>query len=612
MIKQIPYSQVEINGGFWQQRQQLNHDVTAPSVYHQFDQTGRNGAFRCDWKPGEPNEPHYCWDSAVAKWIEGAAYILAQHPDARLEAEIDQIVDDLAANQQPDGYFNIYYTVVEPGKRFTMRSNHELYCAGHLIEAAVAYAQATGKTKLLDCMVRYAELIDRVFRVEHSAAFDTPGHEEIELALVRLADYTGEARWLELARYFINTRGCSEKDIQNEKGDHTYNQSHLPVRQQRTAEGHAVRAEYLYCAMADLAARDGDQSLADACHTLFDNIFERRMYVTGATGSSHYGENFTVDYDLGNLHAYAESCASIALAMFARRMEQLEPDGRYGDVIERVLYNGFLSSTSLDGKSFFYENPLEIRPALIGRNHCVHWDPRCEHFPITQRVEVFFCSCCPPNILRFMASAAGLLYSADEDACIVYVHQYMASSTSFDFGGGTAHLTQETDYPVSGKVRLTWHGPDATLALRVPGWVRDWGEPTQRGYIHRTVTDGSVVELDFPMPVRFVTANPNVQEDSGRCAVMRGPVVYCMEAVDNGDNLRDVRLIPGTDALAPSRCGLPAIAIDAVRRAPMDTLYGDLRDRAFVPFRARLIPYFAFANRGQSEMLVWAQVQGAD
>ena len=601
MIQSVSYQQTDITGGFWAHRQQLNRAATTPSVYHQFDQTGRIGAFACNWTPDMDPEkkPHVFWDSDVAKWMEGAAYELAKQPDDALEAQVDAIVDQIAAHQQPDGYFNIYYMVVEPGNRFTQRARHELYCAGHLIEAAVAYAQATGKTKLLDCMCRYADLIDQIFRVEQSAGFATPGHEEIELALVRLADYTGESRYLDLARWFIDQRGCQPmRDY--EGGDPRQRQTHLPVRQQRTAEGHAVRAAYLYCAMADLAKRDGDEALADACRALYRNITQRRMYITGGIGSAATGECFTMDYDLENMHAYAESCAAIALAMFSQRMLLLEPDSTYADTIERVLYNGFLSSTSLNGKEFFYENPLEIQPKLVHRYNA-------DRFPITQRVEVFNCSCCPPNIVRFVASLGGMLYTKDEAARTVYVNQYMESKTEFDYCGETARLIQETNYPVNGKIRVTWHGPDTILALRVPGWVRGFAVPTDRGYIRRAVSDGDVVTLEFPMEPVFMAANPHVGADAGRAAVMRGPVVYCMESVDNGEDLRDIQLIMNKNiAVEPeSACGLPVLMLDGERCAARDDLYSDVRDAAFEPVRVRMIPYFAFANRGESEMLVW-------
>lgn len=605
-MKNIPFEQVVLTDGFWAQRQQTNRTVTEACVYDRFAETGRVDAFRCDWKPDMPNEPHIFWDSDIAKWMEGAAYLLAQQPDAQLEAKVEALIDQIEANQHEDGYFNIYYTVVKPSERFTVRANHELYCAGHLIEAAVAYAKATGKRRFLNCMIRYAELIDRVFRVEHSAAFTTPGHQEIELALVKLADFTGERRWLTLAQWFIEMRGVAEND------DHSrHNQTHLPVRRQFTAEGHSVRACYMYSAMADLAVRCNDPELADTCRALFDNIVRKRMYVTGGVGSSVVQEAFTVDYDLPNVTAYTESCAAIALAMFARRMQLLEPDVRYADVIERILYNGFLSSVSLDGKAFFYSNPLEILPEHTHRNVSSATGGRGEWFPRAERSEVFTCSCCPPNILRFMAGLGGMLYSVDDSTRTVYCHQYMASRAEFELCGEKATLTQETAYPVNGHIRFTWHGPSAVLKLRVPHWVRDFAGTVENGYVTYSVADGHVIELDFPMEIRFMAANPRVQFNAGRCAVTRGPLLYCLEAPDNGTNLRDLRLCANGawETVQNDQYGVPVLTCNAVRCAPSNELYYDLRDVIYEPCRAVLIPYFAFANRGENEMVVWTLVQ---
>lgn len=309
-----------------------------------------------------PFEPHIFWESDVTKWIEGAAYFRQKERDAELEARIDALVEDMYHSQEKNGYLNEYFTVVEPEARFTRRTDHELYCAGHLIEGAIAYAEATGKTRLLEVAEKYVALIDRVFRVEHSAAFDTPGHEEIELALVRLYRYAGKKEYLTLASYFIETRGRSTRDTCYEFADQKNMQSHLPVREQKTAEGHSVRALYLYSAMADIAMETKDQELLDACKTLFENITQKRMYITGGIGSTNRGESFTFDYDLPEYTAYSETCASIALAMFCRRMWMLDPDARYADCAERAIYNTVLSGVSLSGDRFFYENPLAADP----------------------------------------------------------------------------------------------------------------------------------------------------------------------------------------------------------------------------------------------------------
>ncbi|PWL50668.1 MAG: hypothetical protein DBY36_06145 [Clostridiales bacterium] len=603
MIEKIPFDRVEISGGFWKKRQELVRRVTIRAVYDRFCDTGRLEAFRFSWREGEKNRPHIFWDSDVAKWIESAAYLIQKGPEPELERIVDGLVEEIETHQWPDGYFNIYFTVCEPQSRFQRRTDHELYCAGHLIEAAVAYYQATGKDRFLRCMCRYADLIERVFMKERSAAFVTPGHEEIELALVRLYEATGEARYLALSKFFIDMRGCCEED-EYEFAGHSYSQSHLPVREQKTAEGHAVRAGYLYSGMADIARMCGDAELKDACEALFRNITERRMYITGATGSSAVGEAFTIDYDLPNLTAYAESCASIALAFFSERMQRLENDARYADVIERILYNGLLSSISLDGKSFFYENPLEINPRLIGRDSSIRRGG--SRYPITQRLEVFDCSCCPPNITRFIASLGGLLYTADEER--ICCHQFMESAAAFEHNGKPVRIVQETDYPRSGAVRIRYFGERTRLAVRIPPWCRPaYPGALDRGYAVFKVVDGSEISLSFDMRPRIVEAHPMVSENAGRVAVMRGPVVYCMEGVDNGANLRAVRLAadPGFAEEYDETFGTVLYA-RAFRAAAADenALYGETPARREA-FTARLIPYHTFANRGETEMLVW-------
>jgi DUF1680 family protein len=357
MIKyeQVPFAAIDLENGFWHDRQTLNSTVTIRSVYNRFVDTGRFAAFRFDWKEGMPNMPHFFYDSDVAKWMESVAYLLRKRPDPELEAIMDETINLIEKHQQPNGYFNVWFTIIHPENRLKERTSHELYCAGHLFEAAVAYNEATGKDKFLKLMCRYADFIYDYFLVRQAAPFLTPGHEEIELALVRLYRCTKEKKYLDLSRWFLDQRGSNEIDKQSFYGwaNARYAQDHLPVREQTTAEGHAVRANYLYCGMADVAYETGDQGLLRACRAIFLNIVSRRMYITGGIGSSRAGEAFTVDYDLPNPTAYAETCAAISLAMFARRMQQLEVDSLYGDVIELELYNGFPVSTSLDGKRFF-------------------------------------------------------------------------------------------------------------------------------------------------------------------------------------------------------------------------------------------------------------------
>jgi len=599
----VDFSKTEITGGFWKQKQELVRKTTVKAVYDRFKDTGRFDAFKCDWKEGMPLKPHYFWDSDVAKWIEGVAYLTEKKREPRLEKIVDNTVDLIEKNQGDDGYFNIYFTVVDPESRFKNRDWHELYCAGHLMEAAVAYYKATGKRKFLDIMCRYADYIEKRFKIDRDTGFTTPGHEEIELALVRLYEATGEKRYFELSEFFINARGTQD-EINPGWMNNSYNQSHLPVREQTTAEGHAVRAVYLYCGMADIAYHTGEEELKKACETLFDNIVEKRMYITGGIGSSSCGEAFTVDYDLSNLLAYTETCAALGLALFANRMLRFDADSKYSDTIEKVIYNGFMSSLSLDGKAFFYENPLEIIPYLHTRdksnnNRKIHW-------PQMQRSEVFGCSCCPPNIVRFIPSIANMIYSEDETT--VYVHQFMQSKTVIERDGNTIVIEQKTKYPENGKVEIKVSGGDTKLAVRIPGWCESYEGKTIKGYAYFDVKDGETLNFDFKMKVKFMEARPEAVFDCGKCAVMRGPVVYCMEAADNGEILRDVRLSLRSrfkygkhEAL-----GVPKLTVKAYRRKRDENspMYYS-RKEELEELEATLIPYYAFANRGPMEMQVW-------
>ncbi len=599
----VNFSQTRITGGFWKQKQALVRRVTTGAVYDRFFDTGRIDAFRFDWKEGMPNKPHFFWDSDVAKWVEGAAYQIAVKPDEKLEKKIDALVDLIARNQCEDGYFNIFFTVVQPENRFTNRDWHELYCAGHLMEAAVAYYEATGKDKFLCCMCRYADYIEKRFVKDADTPFMTPGHEEIELALVRLYECTGEVRYLQLAKHFVDTRGHDEIHVPDWM-DPSYSQSHAPVRQQKTAEGHAVRAMYLYCGMADVAHYTGDRELQAACEALFDNVAGRRMYITGGIGSSGAGEAFTVDYDLPNLISYTESCAALALALFANRMLRFGADSKYSDVVERVIYNGFLSSLSLDGKSFFYQNPLEIMPRMHKRDVSVHH--RSVNLPPMQRSEVFACSCCPPNIVRFIPSIANMLYSDDGE--VIYVHQFIESVTTIEREGKMLVLEQVTKYPENGKVKIKLTGGDARIAVRIPGWFDGYTGKTDKGYAYFDVKDGEELVFDFTMKPVFIEARPEVVFDAGKYAVQRGPVIYCMEGKDNGELLRDMTL----DSRARFKygkhptLGVPQLTVRAYRtvrdeNAPLYRQKTQNKEKV----EAVLIPYYAFANRGESEMQVW-------
>ncbi|MBO4886069.1 MAG: glycoside hydrolase family 127 protein [Clostridia bacterium] len=605
--RRIPFTDVDIIGGFWRERQQLNREATIPAVMNRFMETGRFEAFKCGWREGSHNKPHIFWDSDVAKWIESVAYVVEKASMPEMERIVEQTIDEIELHQTPDGYVNSYFTSVEPGMRWRNRSWHELYCAGHLIEAAVAWRHATGRDRFLKIMRRYADYIDRVFRVERSAAFQTPGHEEIELALVKLYHATGEKKYLDLARFFIDRRGANPETDGQPLTERLATQSHMPVREMRTAEGHAVRAGYLFSAMADLAREDGDESLRAACEAVFDNIVNRRMYITGGVGSTLNSETYTIDYDLPNETAYAETCAAISLAYFAGRMLLIEPDAKYADAVERVLYNGFLSGLSLDGTRFFYTNPLEIVKSRRGAHPCTE---KGDWLPIMERVEVFSCSCCPPNVTRFLASLGDFAFTEDDET--VFVHQYMPCSAK----AGEARLTMETDYPRGGVVRVKARGLNGRrLALRVPGWCSrfELSAPyaLERGCAIIDAADAADVTLTLDMTPQLIEARSNVADCAGKAAMTRGPVVYCMEGVDNGGSLADIRLDPAGEVKETGDYGgLPVLEARGWRRpVPQgEWLYRPYTGR-YEEKKLTFIPYFAFANRGESDMRVWIPVR---
>ena len=457
----IDYRNIKITDGFWKVKQDMISDVTLQSVYNRFKETHRFDALDCTWKEGDPDMPHVFWDSDIAKWLEGLAYSLAYKDNDELVKIADESIEKIIKNRDENGYFNSHFLVT--GKRFTERNEHELYCAGHLTEAAVAYYNATGKRTLLDATCKYMDYIEKVFVKEQSAEFVTPGHPEIELALVKLYEVTGEKRYLELSKFFIDNHGANDKDKELYRGcKKLYNQDEIPLRERSTVDGHCVRALYLLSGVADIAYHYEDKELFETAERCFENVVKKRMYITGATGSTCHGEAFTVDYDLPNRDAYAETCASISLAYFANRMTKLNKNSKYADTVEKVMYNGILSGISMDGKSFFYENPLEIDPDFNKVNICTDGGKR---FPITQRKEVFDCSCCPPNVVRFVAGLGDYLYSADDD--YVYVHQFVDSELDMD----GCKVRQSTNYPLDGKVMLSAQG--RRLAVRIPGWCKN-------------------------------------------------------------------------------------------------------------------------------------------
>ncbi|HNX31263.1 MAG TPA: glycoside hydrolase family 127 protein [Holophaga sp.] len=572
-------------------------------------------------------------DSDVAKWLEAVAYRLTTHPDPALEALADEVISIVAKTQQPDGYLDTYYLVAEPGRRWTdERRKHELYCAGHMMEAAVAYFDATGKRALLEVVCRLADHIATVFGPEPGKKHGYPGHQVIEMALVKLFHATGEARFLDLARYFIDERGKQPHfyDIEErERGEaghkgyfedyvYAYTQAHRPVREQDKAVGHAVRAVYLYSGMADVAMETGDASLAEACRTLWRNVTRRQMYVTGAIGSQEYGEDFTFDFDLPNDTMYAETCASIGLVFFAHRMLQMEPKGEYADVMERALYNGVLSGISMDGERFFYVNPLEVWPEACARRH--------DHGHVLPGRQPWFgCACCPPNLSRLVASIGTYIYTLDEES--LWVHLFVGSTVDATFRGSPVRIVQETDYPHRDIARFTFRmerPTEFTLALRLPGWceapsIRINGEaldlaPLRRdGYarISRNWLPADQVELILPMPARRVWAHPGLRADAGLVAIQHGPTIYCLEEADHGADLAALflpREAPLEVRYDPSLLGgTEVVEGEALRRVAPDEdadLYGfsPLEER---PVRFRAVPYRLWGNRGPGEMRVW-------
>lgn len=608
-MKAVSFDKITL-GGFWKKRFDINKSATIPMVYDRFSDTGRFDAFKFEWKDGDPNRPHIFWDSDIAKWMEAVAYTIHQCPDNELEAVVDGIVDLIEKNRDENGYFNIYFTVCEPDNRFVNRMAHELYCAGHLTEAAIAYYKATGKDKFLRLMCDYMDHIEKVFIVEDSAEFSTPGHEEIELALVKLYDCTGNEKYLKMSSHFVETRGTSKKDVDSPYYiNHAYDQSHKPVREQEVATGHSVRATYLYCAMADLALRMNDKSLFDACRRLFLSIAQKQMYVTGGIGSTHYGERFTEDYDLPNDVAYSETCASIGLALFARRMSLIDPDSIYADVAETAIYNCALAGVSLNGKAFFYINPLEINMERSRKNK-EYYEYKGSGFNTVQRLEVFDCSCCPPNIARMIASIGDFLYTYNDDT--VFVHHYFESDAEFE----GIKITQNTEYPHNGAVRLTVKGmAGKTLAVRIPGWAQNCAVAdaykTEKGYAYIAIDcNEKVINLDFAMECRLVAANPAVEADVGRVALCRGPLVYCAEKIDNGTALNNLSISEKLNAEISFNEEMQAYTVEAdgFEDAATDALYRTYRND-LVPRRIKLIPYFAFANRGASDMLVWLRIK---
>ncbi|WP_339242786.1 beta-L-arabinofuranosidase domain-containing protein [Paenibacillus sp. FSL R5-0517] len=578
-------------------------------------------------------------DSDLYKWLEAVAYSLRHHPDPRLEQIADDSIELIAQAQHDNGYLNTYFTIQEPGRQWTnLYEAHELYCAGHLIEAAVAYYQATGKRRLLDISCRFADLIDRMFGPKPGQIRAYCGHQEIELALVKLHTITGEERYLNLSRFFIDERGKQPNYFIKEwEGGNRTNiwshgtpnlemyQSHLPVREQKVAVGHSVRAVYMYTAMADLARLTGDDGLKEACERLWSNTTGKQMYITGGIGSTHLGEAFTFDYDLPNDSVYAETCASIGLIFWARRMLQLEAKSEYADVMERALYNNVLGSMSRDGKHFFYVNPLEVWPEASLKN------PDKHHVkPVRQKW--FGCSCCPPNVSRLLSSLDDYIYDISEEERSIYTHLYIGSKVSFQLADSTITLHQRSNLPWNGHVEFSVQLPkdsesvEFELALRIPNWFQEEqpvlkvnGERQdfhiENGYakIKRSWSDGNIVEWLLPVKPKLIAAHPSIRADAGKVAIQRGPLVYCIEEADNGAPLTTIALAAEpqlTEYADPDLLG-GCVIIEGDGLVPDDSILwldgmpyrSYINQRKAVRFKA--IPYYLWGNRKVGEMSVW-------
>ncbi|EPK7573151.1 glycoside hydrolase family 127 protein [Klebsiella michiganensis] len=645
-VMEVDLHKLKINDPFLGQYQQLVRDVVIPYQWdalndriEEADPSHAIENFRI--AAGRQEGEFYGMvfqDSDVAKWLEAVAWSLCQKPDAGLEKTADEVIELVAAAQCEDGYLNTYFTVKAPEERWTnLAECHELYCAGHMIEAGVAFFQATGKRRLLDVVCRLADHIDSVFGPGDNQLHGYPGHPEIELALMRLYDVTQEPRYIALVKYFVEARGTQPHfyDIEYEKRgktsywntygpawmvmDKPYSQAHQPISEQPVAIGHAVRFVYLMTGVAHLARLSQDEGKRQDCLRLWKNMARRQLYITGGIGSQSSGEAFSSDYDLPNDTVYAESCASIGLMMFARRMLEMEADSQYADVMERALYNTVLGGMALDGKHFFYVNPLEVHPKSLKFNHIY------DHVkPVRQRW--FGCACCPPNIARVLTSLGHYIYTPHDDA--LYINLYIGNSVEIPVGNEALRLRISGNYPWQEQVKIVIDSSSPvnhTLALRLPDWcdkpqVTLNGAPVtqdvRKGYLHisHLWQEGDTLQLTLPMPVRRIYGNPLVRHQAGQVAVQRGPLVYCLEQADNGEQLHNLQLprdarfstVEGKGIFARKILlqapGYKQTAEDAENQA---LWHYDRAPSSRQPQVLTFIPWFSWANRGEGEMRIW-------
>lgn len=630
-IRAVPLTSVQLTDTFWAPRLKRNREVTIPHGLKECEQTGRVANFVfagqriATGATSGKHEGYFFNDSDVYKMIEGASYSLAAHKDPKLDREIDALITDIASAQEKDGYLYTARTLCGPdymppgGKErwSDLGGGHELYCAGHLYEAAAAHFLATGKRSLLDVALKNADLVCSVFGPGRKQTPD--GHPEVEIGLVKLYRVTGKSKYLDLARFFLAQRGNPARtDLVGE-----YSQDHMPIVKQTSAVGHSVRGAYLFTGVADVGTLEHDAGLLQATDRIWRDVVAHKLYVTGGIGARGGGEAFGDDFELPNRTAYAETCAAIAWMLWSERLFLRHGDARYVDVFERTLYNGFLSGVSLSGDRFFYPNPLESRSGGV-------------------RSPWFDCACCPPNVVRMMAALPGCVYAQDADG--LYVNLFVGSRAETRLNGQTVRLSQQTDYPWAGHVRLTVdpaHPAKFALRVRIPGWARETplpgslyryadkpsgipmvsvnGSPVTltpaKGYaiLDRLWKHGEVVTLELPMPVRRLAADARVREDKGRIALQRGPLVYCAEGVDQHDGRVLSLAIRDNDKItARLRKDLLGGVVTLTSTAALVGRDQDGRPKALRGERLTAIPYYAWANRGRGEMAVWLARSVAD
>lgn len=631
-LNTVQLSKINITDAFWKRYTDLVEDVIIP---YQWDIMNdnipgvesshclENFKIAAGLKKGQFYGAVF-QDTDVAKWLEAVGYSLAEKKNEKLEKLADDAIDVIVQAQQKDGYLDTYFIIKEPSQRWrNLCEGHELYSAGHMIEAAIAYYEGTGKRKLLDSMIRLADLICRTFGPEEGQNHGYPGHQEIELALVRLYRVTQDKKYLKQAKYFLDIRGVGENYFLVERKqknfkrifpeledyDPAYSQSHEPVRKQKAAEGHAVRAVYMYSAMADVAEEYQDKELMEACENLWENITQKRMYITGGIGSSGFLERFTTDYDLQNDSNYSETCASIGMALFSLRMANITRDSRYAEVMEQELYNNILAGIAQDGKSFFYVNPLEIKP-----RQCM---PHTSRAHVKARRQKWFgVACCPPNIARTLASLGQYIYGVD--GADIYTHLYIGNQTDIPVNNDVVQIRIDSMFPWNGNIKVKVQGVKEKIKLhfRIPSYSENFqlycnGEEQElkvnNGYAYVEICENSRIDIQFDMPVAFLHANYKVSADVGKVAIKRGPIVYCLEEIDNGPDLQCIYLSSKEAHVRKSRSFPECFEIELQGRrliSKSEGLYSS-DGLSYSDVNIQAIPYAYWNNRREGEMLVW-------